>query len=187
MYGKPPVSGCPSQKDLCQCWIVHFTKHSSTYASRNKAHVSPISFSNWTQKLIAAHCLEHYVYFFLCFTHQSTHTWIYRDYCHRYTHRTQCRPVSFERYIFPCTPMCFQMPPFLWCIHLNVSLLVGVGQHALTKLTIPRRLFRIVSWFRTLSTCIELQNTIVYGSSPIEHTGGTWERCTKTYGTTFVY
>ncbi len=38
--------------------------------------------------------------FFHSFTHWSTHTLIYRDYC-RCTRRTWCHPVSFERYTLP--------------------------------------------------------------------------------------
>ncbi len=33
----------------------------------------------------------------------------------------------------------------------------------------------------------ELRNTIMYGSSPTEHTGGAYKQGTKTYGTTFVH
>ncbi len=75
---------------------------------------------------------------------------------------------------------------FLGCIHLNVSLLRGVCQHALTKLAISRQLFHVASWFHTLSMHIELQNTIVYGSSLIERTGGAHEQWAKTYGIVFV-
>ncbi len=56
--GKPPVSWHPLRKDLCQCWIIRFTKHSSPYASRSKAQISPISFPNQTQKSVTARCLE---------------------------------------------------------------------------------------------------------------------------------
>ncbi len=45
---------------------------------------------------------------------------------------------------------------------------VGVCQQALIKFAISRRLFHIASWFHAPSTRIELQNTIVYGSSPID-------------------
>ncbi len=65
-------------------------------------------------------------------------------------------------------------------------MVVGVCQHALIELAISHQLIHVASWFRTLSTCIELQNTIVYRSSPIEGTGNAYERCAKAYGTTFV-
>ncbi len=52
---------------------------------------------------------------------------------------------------------------------------------------ISRQLFHVANWFRALSKYIDLQNTIVYGSSPIELAGGSYERHAKTYGTTFVF
>ncbi len=77
--------------------------------------------------------------------------------------------------LFTYKPMRFQtpyfIPLFLRCIHHNVSLLVEVCQRALTQLTISCRLFHIASWFHPLSMHIELKNTIVNGSSLIEHAG----------------
>ncbi len=126
-------------------------------------------------------------YFFLCFTHRSTPVWIYRDYHCCYTRCTRCHPVSFKRYTFPLRAYVLlnavpHSPPFLRCIHLNVSLLVGVCQHALTKLAISHRLFHVASWLHALSTSIELQNMIVYGSSPVERAGDAYERRAKTMG-----
>ncbi len=99
--GKPLVSWRPLWKDLCQCWIVHFAKHSSPYASRSKAHVLPISFPNQTQKLIATFCLERMFIFFSVSYIDQHHACIYWDYSHCYTHCTRCHPVSFGRYILP--------------------------------------------------------------------------------------
>ncbi len=53
---------------------------------------------------------------------------------------------------------------------------VGVCQHALTKLAVSHWLFQVTSWFYALSTRIELQNTIVYGSSLIECAASAYER-----------
>ncbi len=132
------------------------------------------------------------VHFFLCFTHWSKKWGIYRDYCHYYTHPTWCHPISFERYTLPLHAYVFPnavpySPPFLRRIHFNVSLLVGVCQHALTKLATSCRLFHVASWFHALSTCIELQNTITYGSSSIERPGSAYEQRAKTYRTTFIH
>ncbi len=188
--GKPPVSWRPSLKDLCQCWITHFAKHFSPYASCNKAHVSSISFPNQIEKSIAAYCLERMTIFSLFHTNQHTlgftETTLVCYTCH-----TQCWPVSFERYTLPLHTYVLpnavsHSPPFLRCIHLNISLFVGICQHVLTKLTISRRLFHIASWFHTLSTRIKLQNTNVYGNSPIKCAGSTYEWRAKTYGKTSV-
>ncbi len=128
---------------------------------------------------------------FFCFTHRSTHVWIYRDYCRCYTRHIWWHPVSFERYtlslhayVLPNAVPCSH--PFLWCIHLNVSLLVGVRQHSLTKLALSRQLFHKARWFHALSTCIELQNMIVYRSSLVECAGSAYERRAMIYWTTFV-
>ncbi len=86
----------------------------------------------------------------------------------------------------PCTSEHCTSFPFFSTVH-SPQCLVGVYQQALTKLDISRRLFHIASWFHALSTRIELQNTFVYRSSPIERTGSAYERRAKTYRTTFVY
>ncbi len=62
--------------------------------------------------------------FFLCFTHWSTHVWIYRDYCHCYTRHTRCHSVSFERYTLPLHAYVLpnavpHSPLFLQYIHLT--------------------------------------------------------------------
>ncbi len=62
----------PSQKDLCQCWIVCFSKHSSPYASRSKAHLSPMSFPNQIQKLIAPVVWNYCPFFSVSYTDQHT-------------------------------------------------------------------------------------------------------------------
>ncbi len=93
-HSKPPVSWCPSWKNLCQCWIVCFAKHSSLYAYR---YLSLTKHKNQSPPVVWNECP-----FFLCLTHRLTHLWIYRDYHHCYTRRTWCHPVchpvSFERY-----------------------------------------------------------------------------------------
>ncbi len=107
--------------------------------------------------------------------------WIYQDYCRCYTRRTWC-PTCLIRKIYSSTTTHVLsnaipfFPPFLQCIHFNVSLLVGACQHALTKLAISRWLFHVANWFRTVSTFIELQNTIMYGNSLIECAGSAYEQ-----------
>ncbi len=160
--GKPPVSWHSSQKDLCQWWIVRFAKHSSPYTSRSKAHVSPISFPNWTQKSIAARCLERISFFFFFFFVSQT----YRH-THEFTKTTVVVTLTLHGVVlshskdvlFPYMSIWFRtlyLISLLYygvCIHLNVlfckSILTDRGLSICSYKTAGSALFRRTLNYRT--------------------------------------
>ncbi len=116
---KPPVSWRPLWKDLDQCWIVHFAKHSSLYPSLSLVHVSPLSFPNRLQKSIADRCLERMCIFFSV-SHTDQHT-------HGFTETTVVVILAVHSATLSCSkdllipfiPMCF------WMLYLVPLLFYG--------------------------------------------------------------